>query len=152
MVEGVLPGAADGAHHLMAVLSGRCDGTTGRDERGRGDVGVRIDPRHAGNGACGLNHDVDVGQTMLDSLERPDRNAELVPIGGVVHREAQHRLRHADGLVRQSQTSGGDRTGPRDVVHGRGCGCIELPRTRVHPASASIPATADADRSVTRAR
>ena len=70
---------------------------------------------------------MDVGQTMLHGLERTDGNAELVPIGGMSHRQAQHRLRHTNGLVRQSETSGGDRTGPGGLVHRRGAGGIDLP-------------------------
>src|ERR1700691_3078893 len=76
MVQGMFPGAANGAHHLMAMLSGRFDGTTGSHERGRGDVGVRIDPRRTGDGAGRLHLYVDVGQTVLHGLECPDGDPE----------------------------------------------------------------------------
>ena len=103
----VLPGEADAAEHLDAVLGDPGEGVegdgAGRHHREVAAVGVRIVegeggvPRHR---AGLLEGDEHVGAAVLHALELADRPAELLPILGVGGRGVDAPGRGAGGLGR----------------------------------------------------
>ena len=91
----------DAAVHVNGGVRDAVSGV-GRPERGRADVDVcrqvlRQPPRRLGQRQPqGLDVDVAVGQSRRDGLEAADRPVELLALAGVVRRELQRPLEHAE--------------------------------------------------------
>ena len=125
-VEVVLEGEADRAHHLEAVLRREPERPPGEAlGRGGGEDRVAV-PALVGRDAGGAQRDQDVGQAMLDRLERADRLTELLARARVLRGHVEHRLPESDELV-------------RDRAPARGLGGVgrsdvgELERARAEP-------------------
>ena len=107
----VLPGEADAAEHLDAVLGGvdgrvEVEGGGGRsDHRQLGrrvrDRAGRIPGEH-GRGLCTTEQ---AGAQVLDGLERADRAAELLPDRGVLRRRPGAPACDGGGLDREQRGS-----------------------------------------------
>ena len=94
-VEVVLEGEADRAHHLEAVLRRKPERPSGEAlGRDGGEHRVAV-PALVGRDPGGPQRDQDVGQAVLDRLERADRLTELLARARVLRGDVEHRLSRA---------------------------------------------------------
>src|SRR4029077_12746437 len=107
-VHVVLPRVADAAEDLDAFLREHPLAVAGRGLRHRGrtrPAGIVLGDRQRGEvpeGPGALERDQQIGELVLDRLERTDRHAELLAMLGVLECSVEDRLRGPDHLERDA--------------------------------------------------